>query len=256
METQIIFRDKTNTRVFLLLITLVGTSAASAGFLDEQLNPKVPILPTKLEPNSASTPAPSAADYSYRTLSFFMHDIIGGSTPSASMVTGIAYPRLPFAKPTGVILPLSNAKSGFIYSNDIALNPFLPNSGNNLINWGFGELPFGTITVIDNELTRGQELRSGLVGKAQGFYVASSEDGRSVIMAFTAMFDRGGYSDSLCFFGVHRTAVSESQLAVMGGTGKYVDAKGYATVKDFPPASEPETNGIERLLEFTVYVTF
>ncbi|BBH04732.1 Disease resistance-responsive dirigent-like family protein [Prunus dulcis] len=60
---------------------------------------------------------------------------------------------------------------------------------------------FGTLTVFDDELTEGHELGSGLLGKAQGFYVASSEDGSSQTIAFTAMFQSGGYADSLTFFG-------------------------------------------------------
>lgn len=114
---------------------------------------------------------------------------------------------------------------------------------------------FGTLTVFDDELTEGHELGSGLVGKAQGFYIASSEDGISQTIAFTAMFEGGGYVDSLSFFGVHRTAVSESQLAIMGGTGKYVNARGYATVKTFPaPPNQQITDGMETVLEFTVYL--
>ncbi|KAF8394748.1 hypothetical protein HHK36_020965 [Tetracentron sinense] len=69
---------------------------------------------------------------------------------------------------------------------------------------------FGTMTVIDDELTQGHELVSGLVGKAQGFYVASSEDGSSQTLAFTAMFESGRYADSHSFFGVYHMAVSES----------------------------------------------
>lgn len=41
---------------------------------------------------------------------------------------------------------------------------------------------FGAVTVFDDELTEGYELGSGLVGlvgKAQGIYVASSEGGKT-----------------------------------------------------------------------------
>lgn len=110
--------------------------------------------------------------------------------------------------------------------------------------------------MFDDELTEGHELGSGLLGKAQGFYVASSVDGTSQTMAFTTMFQSGGYVDSLTFFGVYRTAVSESNLAIMGGTGKYVNAKGYATVKTYPNTYQHNTDGIETLLEFTVYLVY
>lgn len=115
---------------------------------------------------------------------------------------------------------------------------------------------FGTMTVFDDELTEGHSLGSGLVGKAQGFYISSSEDGNSQTMAFTVMFTSGSYADSLSFFGVHRTAVAESHLAIMGGTGKYVNAKGFATVKTFPGGDQHETDGMETLLQISVYLAY
>lgn len=227
----------------------------------------------------------------HHTLTFFMHDILGGSNPSARAVTGaVNNPalngQLPFAKPNGAVLsvgngvPQSNGNSGLINNNNLpflvglggATSPLLQNNNGNNFNGvaGFpsvnaGQLPsgvsiqqlmFGTMTVIDDELTEGHELGSGLIGKAQGFYVVSSEDGNSQTMAFTTMFESGHYVDSLSFFGVHRTAVSESHLAIMGGTGKYVNAKGYANVKTLPGTNQHETDGVETLLQFTLYITY
>ncbi|KAI3429112.1 uncharacterized protein J3R85_008763 [Psidium guajava] len=105
-------------------------------------------------------------------------------------------------------------------------------------------------------LTKGHALGSGLFGKAQGFYVASSEEGNSQTIAFTAILEGGSYIDSLNFFGVQRTAVSESQLTIMGGTGKYVNARGYTTVKTFPASNQHSTDGMETVLEFTVYLAY
>lgn len=114
---------------------------------------------------------------------------------------------------------------------------------------------FGTMTVFDDELTEGEELGSGLVGKAQGFYIASSVEGTSQVMAFTAKFEENGYADSLSFFGVHRTQVSQSQLAIIGGTGKYVNAEGYAIIKTFPVNQQQHnTDGVETLLHLTAYL--
>ncbi|KAM7510576.1 hypothetical protein LguiB_009451 [Lonicera macranthoides] len=292
--------------IFFLLALLVA-SASSARNLDEQpdapmITPDSPDLaepvpglapvatPAATQPNTGvvDTSATLPSGDPHHTLSFFMHDILGGSNPSARAVTGIVTNpavngQLPFAKPNGAVLPLNNGvpsnngNSGLINNNNI---PFLTglggstssnvfqNNGNNN-NGGFSvigaqlptgsalqKLMFGTMTVIDDELTEGHELGSGLVGKAQGFYVASSVDGNSQTMAFTAMFESGGYADSLCFFGVHRVAVSQSQLAIMGGTGKYVNAKGFATVKTMPSTNQHATDGMETLLEFAVYVTY
>ncbi|EOA29244.1 hypothetical protein CARUB_v10025518mg [Capsella rubella] len=234
------------------------------------------------------------------TLVFFMHDILGGSNPTARAVTGVvANPalsgQLPFAKTNGANLAVSNGVPSDSNNNGIVNNnnvPFLVglggttanilqdngNGNNNIVN-GFsvasgGQLPsgsalqmlmFGTMTVIDDELTEGHELGSGLLGKAQGYYVASAVDGTSQTLAFTAMFESGGYEDSISFFGVLRTAVSESHLGVMGGTGKYVNARGFAIVKTFTgssgsggPQNLPHqfTDGLETVLQCTVYLSY
>uniref|UniRef100_A0A7N0ULP0 Dirigent protein n=1 Tax=Kalanchoe fedtschenkoi TaxID=63787 RepID=A0A7N0ULP0_KALFE len=224
-------------------------------------------------------------------LTFFMHDILGGTNPTAKLITGIVNNpaingQIPFAKPNGAVLSVDNGVPTDSSNNAIINNNNLPfltglggttsniiqnTNGNNL--GGSNNLPivdgsqvssstiqklmFGTMTVIDDELTEGHELGSGLVGRAQGFYVASSVDGTSSTIAFTALFHGGGYVDSLSFFGIHRTAVSENMLAVMGGTGKYVGAQGFATVKTHPAtASSQHTDGLETLLEFTVYLSY
>lgn len=229
------------------------------------------------------------------TLVFFMHDILGGSNPTARAVTGVVANaalsgQIPFAKPNGANLPVSNGvptdnnNNGILNNNNVPLlvglggttSNILQNNGNNMLNGlpvaNGGQLPsgsslqmlmFGTLTVMDNELTEGHELGSGLLGKAQGFYVASALDGTSQTMAFTAMFESGGYEDSISFFGVHRTAASESHLGVMGGTGKYVNARGYSIVKTFTGSSGTQqqqphqfTDGLETVLECTVYLSY
>ncbi|KAL2487829.1 Dirigent protein 25 [Forsythia ovata] len=290
--------------VSLLILALTLTCTASARILDEEI--AAPVVPpessdpvgTPVSGGAGAGPATGGAAVGTgpasgllnpdHTLSFFMHDILGGSRPSAIAVTGIvANPavggQVPFAKPNGAVLPVNN---GIPTNNAISNNniPFLTglsgfssnvmqnNNGNNIIGGvpGFPamnsaqfpsgttlqKLMFGTMTVFDDELTEGHDLGSGLVGKAQGFYIASSEDGNSQTMAFTVMFTSGSYADSLSLFGVHRTAVSESHLAIMGGTGKYVNAKGFATVKTFPGTNQHETDGVETLLQINVYLAY
>jgi len=287
--------NKVMASAYLLFLTFSIAIASSAPTLDEE--PPVPVVPPQPFPTplTPTQPNPSVAAASSSSivnpdhaLTFFMHDILGGSNPTARAVTGIVSNpavngQVPFAKPNGAVLPVDNGvpqnnnNNGLINNNNL---PFLTglsgttanvvqNNGNNNLN-GFNipvvngdqlpstlqQLMFGTITVIDDELTESHDLRSGFVGRAQGFYVASSVDGTSQTMAFTTMFQNGHYEDSLTFFGVHRTAVSESQLAIMGGTGKYVNAKGFAIVKTFPATNQHETDGVETLLEFTVYVSY
>ncbi|KAJ1400201.1 Dirigent protein [Sesbania bispinosa] len=93
------------------------------------------------------------------------------------------------------------------------------------------ELEFGSVTSIDEELLEsdGEELQK--LGNAQGVCVASSEDGSSHMVAMTASFVKGEHQDGLRLFGVHRSDVFESHVAVIGGTGKYYGANGYAAIK-------------------------
>ncbi|KAH6765618.1 Disease resistance-responsive family protein [Perilla frutescens var. hirtella] len=290
--------------ISLLILALAISSAASARILDEEAaGPAVVPAATTTTPGGAAgaaatttttTPSANPVGPEDHPLTFFMHDILGGTRPSAIAVTGIvANPsvggQVPFAKPNGAVLPVNNgvptnnANGGIVNNNNVpfltGLSGFTSNvvqnnngGGNNNIIGGSPGFPvlnsaqfpsgstlqklmFGTMTVFDDELTEGHELGSGLVGKAQGFYISSSEDGNSQTMAFTAMFTSGSYADSLSFFGVHRTAVAESHLAIMGGTGKYVNAKGFALVKTFP-GDQHQTDGLETLLQITVFLAY
>jgi Dirigent-like protein len=134
-----------------------------------------------------------------------MHDILGGTNPSARIVAGIVddvgvSSQLPFARPNGAVLPLdsnvnvNNGNDGAINNNNIPFltglggttNAFNTKNGNGNANgvpfFAGGSLPegttlqkllFGTMTVIDDELTEGPELGSGAVGKAQVLHIPS-----------------------------------------------------------------------------------
>ncbi|KAF8008898.1 hypothetical protein BT93_J0025 [Corymbia citriodora subsp. variegata] len=225
-------------------------------------------------------------------LSFFMHDILGGSHPSSRVVTGIIANSgdnaLPFSKPNNNIFPINGGVplvngnlNGLINNNNIPLltglnggqaSTVIQNSGNNNQVSGGGNQPFitagqlpagatlqqlmfGTITVIDNELTEGHELGSAVLGKAQGFYLASSLDGTSHTMALTVLLHGNDHEidDTISFFGVHRTASADSQVAIVGGTGKYEHAKGYATVETLPQEDQHTTDGVDTILHFNVF---
>ncbi|KAJ0102456.1 hypothetical protein Patl1_06242 [Pistacia atlantica] len=238
--------------------------------------------------NPGTEPAP---------LSFFMHDILGGSHPSSRVVTGIIAQTeingIPFSKANSNIFPVNGATpllnpnnlNDIINQNNVPFltglngaqpNTVLQNTANNNVfnsddNQPFvsaGQLPpgsslqklmFGTVTVIDDELTEGHELGSGVVGRAQGFYLASSLDGTSQTIALTALLHGGEhnheYEDTISFFGVHRTASHESQVAVVGGTGKYENAKGYAMVETIHQEDQHTTDGVDTIVKFSVYLT-
>ncbi|KAG4979748.1 hypothetical protein AAZX31_12G064400 [Glycine max] len=262
--------------VALIFLAFAMSCSTSTRILDEVERP---------EAEEANNAAESHVADQHHTLSFFMHDILGGSNPTARAVTGVVTnpalnAQVAFAKPNGANLPLNNGvpqnnnNGGILNNNNL---PFLTGLGgttaNVFNNGGTGfpvtntnQLPagmtlqkvmFGTMTVFDDELTHGHEFGSGLVGKAQGFYIASAVDGTSQVMAFTAKFEENGYVDSLSFFGVHRAQVSESQIAIIGGTGKYVNAEGYAIIKTFPLSPQQHnTDGVQTLLQLTAYLAY
>ncbi|EAZ26477.1 hypothetical protein OsJ_10366 [Oryza sativa Japonica Group] len=212
--------------------------------------------------------------------------------PSARIVTGVvasaaANGQLPFARPNDNIFPIQGAMplpqgaSNLVNGNNVPYVAGLGgtssaaivqgngngNGGNKNIPFvNAGDLPsgatlqnllFGTTTVIDDELTEGHELGAAVVGRAQGFYVASSQDGTSKTLVLTAMFDGGGveaHGDTLSFFGVHRMAAPESHVAVIGGTGKYENAKGFAVIQTLHPGDEHTTDGVETLLQFSIHL--
>ncbi|KAL2227878.1 dirigent protein 24-like [Sesamum indicum] len=239
---------------------------------------------------SATTPAATSGDPS--TFSFFMHDILGGSQPSGRVVAGIVANsnanNLPFSKPNNQIFPINggvplNTINGVINNNNYPFlvglngsptNTLVQSNGNNVVtdnnNQAFvtaGQLPqgltiqqlmFGSVTVVDNEITEGHELGTGVLGKAQGFYITSSTDGSSHTLVLTALFHGGDHHeivDTISFFGVHRTATPMSHIAVVGGTGKYENAKGYATIETLPHVDQHTTDGVETITHFTVYLT-
>ncbi|WJX15442.1 hypothetical protein P8452_05584 [Trifolium repens] len=230
------------------------------------------------------------------SLSFFMHDILGGSHPSSRVVTGIVansdVTGLPFSKQNNNIfpitggIPLVNPKlNGIITNNNLPLlvglgggqsSTVFQNRGtNNVVTGGnnqpfvsVGNLPggftvqklmFGSVMVIDDQLTEGHGLGSNVVGRIQGFYTASSLDGTSQSVVMTMLLhgdnDHDGVDDSISLFGIHRTASPKSKVAVIGGTGKYENARGYAALETLLKEDQHTTDGVDTILHFNLYLT-
>lgn len=207
----------------------------------------------------------------------YMHDILGGSSPTARPITGllgsIYSGQVPFAKPVGFLppqggvaipnangaIPTVNGLNGIPLGTGLAGTQFAgpnPNGVQALLGPDGLGLGFGTITVIDDILTLSPELGSQPIGKAQGVYVASSVDGTTQMMAFTAVIEGGEYGDSLNFYGVYRIGAALSKLSVTGGTGKYQNACGYAEVRSLIPSGQNVIDGAEMLLRMTIYLRY
>ncbi|CAI8601830.1 unnamed protein product [Vicia faba] len=223
---------------------------------------------------------PIAATGKEPIIELYMHDILGGSNPTARPVTGllgnIYSGQVPFATPIGFNTPAGgtlipnanganptvNGVTGIPLGTGLAGTSFAPNNNNNQNNVqmqlgpdGLG-LGFGTITVIDDILTSQPELGSQIVGKAQGVYVASSADGSRQMMVFTALFEGGEYGDSLNFYGLYKIGSTMSRLSVIGGTGKFKNARGFAELRPLIPPGQIATDGAETLLRMSVHLTY
>ncbi|KAJ0092127.1 hypothetical protein Patl1_25821 [Pistacia atlantica] len=210
-------------------------------------------------------------------LELYMHDILGGVNPTARPITGllgnIFNGQVPFARPLGFrppkdgvaipnangAIPTVNGVNGIPLGTGLAGTTFSgKNNGNPQIQLGPDGLGlgFGTITVIDDILTSRPELGSQVLGKAQGVYVASSADGTTQMMAFTAMIEGGEYGDSLNFYGIFKIGSPLSRLSVTGGTGKFKNASGFAEVRALIPPGQHVTDGAETLLRITVHLSY
>ncbi|OAY55446.1 dirigent protein 16 [Manihot esculenta] len=213
-------------------------------------------------------------------LELYMHDILGGSNPTARPITGllgnIYSGQVPFAKPVGFIppdgavaipnangaIPTVNGINGIPLGTGLAGTAFAGNPNGQNPNGqvqtqlgpdGLG-LGFGTITVIDDILTTSPELGSQQLGKAQGVYIASSADGSTQMMAFTAIFEGGEFGDSLNFYGIYKIGSAMSHLSVTGGTGKYKNAVGIAELRGLIPPGQHAIDGAETLLRIIVHL--
>nr|XP_043612318.1 dirigent protein 18-like [Erigeron canadensis] len=228
---------------------------------------------------SAIDPTPEAGVHVFE---LYMHDILGGSNPTARPVTGllgnIYSGQVPFARrigfraPSGgVAIPNANGAIPTVNANGVPLgtglvgtqfagNFNLNNNAQNQIAAQLGPdglgLGFGTITVIDDLLTADAKLGSQTLGKAQGVYVASSADGSRQMMTFTAMMEGGEYGDSINFFGVYKIGSPMSRLSITGGTGKFLHACGFAEIRSLIPAGQIVADGVESLLRLTVHLTY
>ncbi|KAJ9540051.1 hypothetical protein OSB04_026557 [Centaurea solstitialis] len=236
------------------------------------ITPSAPtVAPTVTTPTTTAPPVTNASpavattaggggggvNGEHPTLSFFMHDVLGGTHSTSRVVTGIIATSdanvVPFSSPNSQVFPITggvplNNINGIVNNNNVPFlagfngnnpnnpnaNTVLQNTGNNAVTTGGNNLPFvaagqlpagitlqqlmfGSITVIDHELTEGHELGTGVIGEGRASEV--------------------------------------SHIAVIGGTGKYGEAKGYATIESLPQVDEHVTDGVETIVHVNVYLT-
>ncbi|PON75333.1 Disease resistance response protein [Parasponia andersonii] len=217
--------------------------------------------------NSAQTSAHHHYHNHYK-ITFLMRDIFNATThdPTTTKFTTIHDP--PFSKPLGLFPPQGGVRVPLPETNPSNIPTTTGSSPQTLnlpgiVGLSFPaaratlqELEFGIVTSIEEDIYHPNFGPQVLIGKAQGIYVASSEDGSSHMMAMTASFGDGEVH-GLRFFGVRKTDVNESHIAVIGGVGKYRGVNGYATVKLVEQRSgEERASPNYKLLKFSVYLSY
>ncbi|KAA8549630.1 hypothetical protein F0562_001352 [Nyssa sinensis] len=91
---------------------------------------------------------------------------------------------------------------------------------------------FGNIRVIDDALTEGPEPSSKLVGRAQGFYAAASQQEIGLLMAMNFAFIEGKYNGStITVLGRNPVFNKMREMPVIGGSGLFRFARGYVQIK-------------------------
>ena len=110
---------------------------------------------------------------------------------------------------------------------------------------------FGQIVMIDNALTEGANLSSKVIGRAQGFYATAALEEPGFLMTHNYYFIDGVYKGStLAILGRNNIFEKRREMAVVGGTGYFRLAKGYAVAKT---VSFNQTSG-DAVAEYDVYV--
>ena len=110
---------------------------------------------------------------------------------------------------------------------------------------------FGQIVMIDDALTEGPNRSSKVIGRAQGLYAFADLDKIGLLMTLNYYFTDGVYSGStLAILGRNSVFEKRREMAVVGGTGYFRLAKGYAVAKTV----SFNTSSVDAVVEYDVYV--
>nr|QQM18961.1 dirigent protein 26 [Kadsura heteroclita] len=91
---------------------------------------------------------------------------------------------------------------------------------------------FGLLAVADDPLTVGAEQTSKLIGRAQGMYASDSKQEWNLLLAMHYTFIEGKYNgSSISVLGMNHVSTQDRELTVVGGTGIFRMARGYAMTK-------------------------
>lgn len=86
--------------------------------------------------------------------------------------------------------------------------------------------------MIDDPLTLGPDPNSKPIGQAQGFYALDSQTESSLLMGVNFVFTEGKYNGStLSVLGRNKVSDAVREMPVVGGSGVFRFARGYALAK-------------------------
>lgn len=111
---------------------------------------------------------------------------------------------------------------------------------------------FGVVVVIDDPLTEGPDLKSSKpLGRAQGTYIGAGKDELSLMMSMNFVFQAGKYNGSTVAI-MGRNAVFDAvrEMAVVGGTGAFRMARGYAQAR----THALDLNTGDATVEYNLYI--
>ncbi|KAK6916690.1 Dirigent protein [Dillenia turbinata] len=93
---------------------------------------------------------------------------------------------------------------------------------------------FGSLVMADDPLTFGPEPTSKLIGRAQGLYGSAGQSNMGLIMALSYNFLDGEYKgSSISINGLNPALQLDRELPVVGGTGVFRMARGYANLQTY-----------------------
>ncbi|XP_030547564.1 dirigent protein 22-like [Rhodamnia argentea] len=93
---------------------------------------------------------------------------------------------------------------------------------------------FGQVCVIDDPLTMGPDLNSGIIGRAQGLYSSASQEEAALLLAMNLVFTEGEHKGStLTVLGRNSIFMKVREMPVIGGTGVFRFARGYVNARTY-----------------------
>ncbi|CAL0326229.1 unnamed protein product [Lupinus luteus] len=156
-----------------------------------------------------------------------------------------------FSEQSNIMLPSEKLTHLHFYYHDISnnQNPTIVQ----IINTPKG-VPngFGTTFVMDDAMTEGPELSSKEVGRAQGLFALASLQDLGMTMLTNFAFTEGIFAGStLSMLGRNLISEQNREMPIVGGTGVFRFARGYAIANSVTSISTQEHFIVE--YNITVY---